>query len=84
MNSLPCLSWLFVADQSSGKSSLLEAISGVPFPRKDKLCIRQLSNASSLAEVVAQSFLLLRLKFKSSARLKSVPMYVIYKLKSVL
>lgn len=27
-------------DQSSGKSSLLEAISGVPFPRKDNLCTR--------------------------------------------
>jgi GTPase SAR1 family protein len=27
-------------DQSSGKSSVLEAISGVPFPRKDNLCTR--------------------------------------------
>ncbi len=27
-------------DQSSGKSSLLQAISGVPFPRKDNLCTR--------------------------------------------
>jgi hypothetical protein len=27
-------------DQSSGKSSCLEAISGVPFPRKDTLCTR--------------------------------------------
>ncbi|KAJ4290872.1 hypothetical protein N0V90_010068 [Kalmusia sp. IMI 367209] len=27
-------------DQSAGKSSLLEAISGVPFPRKDNLCTR--------------------------------------------
>ena len=27
-------------DQSSGKSSLLEAISGVPFPKKDNLCTR--------------------------------------------
>nr|POE96519.1 interferon-induced gtp-binding protein mx [Quercus suber] len=27
-------------DQSSGKSSLLTAISGVPFPRKDNLCTR--------------------------------------------
>ena len=27
-------------DQSSGKSSVLEAISGVPFPRKDTLCTR--------------------------------------------
>lgn len=27
-------------DQSCGKSSLLEAISGVPFPRKDNLCTR--------------------------------------------
>ncbi|KAI4226462.1 MAG: hypothetical protein LQ349_006877, partial [Xanthoria aureola] len=27
-------------DQSSGKSSVLEAISGVPFPRKDSLCTR--------------------------------------------
>lgn len=25
-------------DQSSGKSSCLEAISGIPFPRKDTLC----------------------------------------------
>ncbi|CZS92502.1 related to interferon-induced GTP-binding protein Mx [Rhynchosporium agropyri] len=27
-------------DQSSGKSSCLEAISGIPFPRKDALCTR--------------------------------------------
>ena len=27
-------------DQSSGKSSVLEAISGVPFPRKETLCTR--------------------------------------------
>lgn len=27
-------------DQSSGKSSVLEAISGVPFPTKDNLCTR--------------------------------------------
>lgn len=27
-------------NQSSGKSSLLEAISGVPFPKKDNLCTR--------------------------------------------
>lgn len=27
-------------DQSSGKSSVLEAISSVPFPRKDTLCTR--------------------------------------------
>jgi hypothetical protein len=27
-------------DQSSGKSSMLEAISGVPFPRNDILCTR--------------------------------------------
>lgn len=27
-------------DQSSGKSSVLEAISGVPFPRQDNLCTR--------------------------------------------
>lgn len=26
-------------DQSSGKSSVLEAISGIPFPTKDNLCI---------------------------------------------
>ena len=27
-------------DQSSGKSSVLEAISGIPFPRKENLCTR--------------------------------------------
>ena len=27
-------------DQSSGKSSVLEAITGIPFPRKEKLCTR--------------------------------------------
>ena len=27
-------------DQSSGKSSVLEAISGIPFPTKDNLCTR--------------------------------------------
>jgi GTPase SAR1 family protein len=31
---------IVVGDQSSGKSSLLSAISGVPFPRKDNLCTR--------------------------------------------
>jgi len=27
-------------DQSSGKSSVLEALSGIPFPRQDNLCTR--------------------------------------------
>lgn len=36
--SLPQL--VVCGDQSSGKSSVLEAISGVPFPRKDNLCTR--------------------------------------------
>jgi GTPase SAR1 family protein len=36
--SLPQL--IVCGDQSSGKSSVLEAISGVPFPKKDKLCTR--------------------------------------------
>jgi len=27
-------------DQSSGKSSVLAAISGIPFPKKDNLCTR--------------------------------------------
>ena len=27
-------------DQSSGKNSVLEAVSGIPFPRKDNLCTR--------------------------------------------
>ncbi len=27
-------------DQSSGKSSVLEAISGIPFPRQENLCTR--------------------------------------------
>ena len=31
---------IICGDQSSGKSSVLEAISGVPFPRKDTLCTR--------------------------------------------
>lgn len=31
---------IVVGDQSSGKSSLLSAISGVPFPKKDNLCTR--------------------------------------------
>lgn len=29
-----------VGDQSSGKSSVLEAITGIPFPRQENLCIR--------------------------------------------
>lgn len=36
--SLPQL--IVCGDQSSGKSSVLEAISGIPFPRKDSLCTR--------------------------------------------
>ncbi|KAI9731615.1 MAG: hypothetical protein M1818_007745 [Claussenomyces sp. TS43310] len=36
-------------DQSSGKSSVLEAISGVPFPRQDNLCTR-FATKSSAAE----------------------------------
>src|SRR5271155_227195 len=36
--SLPQL--IVCGDQSSGKSSVLEAISGVPFPRNDTLCTR--------------------------------------------
>lgn len=27
-------------DQSAGKSSVLEGITGLPFPRKDRLCTR--------------------------------------------
>ena len=32
--------WIVCGDQSSGKSSLLEAISGIPFPRQENLCTR--------------------------------------------
>jgi GTP-binding protein EngB required for normal cell division len=32
--------WIVCGDQSSGKSSLLEAISGIPFPRHENLCTR--------------------------------------------
>ncbi len=38
ITSLPQL--IVCGDQSSGKSSVLEAISGVPFPRKDGVCTR--------------------------------------------
>jgi hypothetical protein len=37
-------------DKSSGKSSVLEAVSGIPFPRKDKLCTR------FATEVILQRF----------------------------
>ena len=37
---LPLPQLIVCGDQSSGKSSLLEAVSGVPFPRKDNLCTR--------------------------------------------
>ncbi|QSS63441.1 hypothetical protein I7I51_00499 [Histoplasma capsulatum] len=36
--SLPQL--IVCGDQSSGKSSVLDAISGIPFPTKDNLCTR--------------------------------------------
>lgn len=43
-------------DQSSGKSSVLEAITGIPFPRKENLCTRfateivlRRSNSSSIS-----------------------------------
>jgi hypothetical protein len=36
--SLPQL--IVCGDQSSGKSSVLEALSGIPFPRQDTLCTR--------------------------------------------
>src|SRR5450432_1748639 len=41
LNEITALPQLIVCgDQSSGKSSVLEAISGVPFPRKDNVCTR--------------------------------------------
>ncbi len=41
LSEFTALSQLIVCgDQSSGKSSLLEAISGISFPRKDNLCTR--------------------------------------------
>jgi GTPase SAR1 family protein len=37
---IPLPQLIVCGDQSSGKSSVLEAISGVPFPRNDNLCTR--------------------------------------------
>lgn len=37
---IPLLQIVVCGDQSSGKSSVLEAVSGVPFPRSDVLCTR--------------------------------------------
>lgn len=39
-NFFPLPQLIVCGDQSSGKSSVLEAISGVPFPKKDNLCTR--------------------------------------------
>jgi GTPase SAR1 family protein len=36
----PVLQLIVCGDQSSGKSSVLEAVSGVRFPTKDSLCTR--------------------------------------------
>lgn len=43
-------------DQSSGKSSVLEAITEIPFPRKENLCTRFATEASQILRVVMPAF----------------------------
>lgn len=39
-----------VGDQSSGKSSLLESLSGIPFPKDQNLCTRYATQITSKRE----------------------------------
>jgi hypothetical protein len=45
-------------DQSSGKSSVLEAITEIPFPRKENLCTRFATEVSSgnLANIIRKKY----------------------------
>lgn len=51
---LPLPQLVAVGDQSSGKSSLLESLTGVPFPRGQELCTRYATQISSRREKFTQ------------------------------
>ncbi|KAH8621346.1 dynamin family protein [Alternaria alternata] len=50
-------------DQSSGKSSVLEAITEIPFPRKENLCTRFATEVSKISDTAG----VILMKFRSSS-----------------
>lgn len=51
---LPLPQLVAVGDQSSGKSSLLESLSGIPFPRGQELCTRYATQITHRREAYQQ------------------------------
>lgn len=51
---LPLPQLVVVGDQSSGKSSLLESLTGIPFPRGQELCTRYATQITSRRDSVTR------------------------------